>query len=292
MLNFSSVTNLSNWQILLVLFLIIFDGVVWGWIVFDQPNKNTELYFLDVGQGDAELVILPGGVKILIDAGPNNRILGQLSSILSPFERYFDLVIISHPQTDHFTGLIDVLKRYQAGVFISNGQKGTAQSFRDLEKIIEGNKIRTIILAQGDKIRYQDNYFEILSPSKNSLLSNELNDATLVMKLNAQGAKTLFTGDISISIENYLLQKYDLDIDVLKVAHHGSKYSSSEKFLINTSPKIAIIEVGKNSYGHPTKEVLNKLASVGAQIFRTDNNGMIKLIIYNQQINIFRKNNR
>lgn len=281
--------KINNWVILLVLFFVVFDFFIWTEILFNGPNKNTELYFLDVGQGDAELVILPGGIKILIDGGPNNRILNQLSSILSPFERYFDLVIISHPQTDHFTGLIDVLKRYQAGVFISNGQKGTAQSFKDLEKIIQENKIRTVALSEGDKIRYQDNYFEILSPSKNLIFNNDLNEAALVMKLNTQGTKTLFTGDVGALIENYLLQKYNLDIDILKVAHHGSKFSSAEKFLINTSPKIAIIEVGKNSYGHPTKEVLNKLVSVGAQIFRTDKDGMIKLIINNSQISILKK---
>jgi len=284
--------RIRNWVILLVLFLVVFDVFIWAEILFNGPNKNAELYFLDVGQGDAELVVLPGGVKILIDGGPNNRILGQLNSVLSPFSRYFDLIILSHPQTDHFTGFIDVLKRYQAGVFISNGQKGTAQNFKDLEKIIQENKIRAITLAEGDKIRYQDNYLDILSPSKDLLLSNELNDTGLAIKLKTQGAGALFTADIDSKIEEELIKKYNLDIDILKVAHHGSRFSSSEKFLINSSPKIAIIEVGKNSYGHPTKEVLNKLASVGAQIFRTDKDGMIKLSIYNSQINIFRKNNQ
>ena len=281
--------KIDNWVILIVLFLVIFDIFIWAEILFNGPNKNAELYFLDVGQGDAELVVLPGGVKILIDGGPDNRILNQLSSILSPFNRYVDLVVLSHPQTDHFTGLIEVLKRYQAGVFISNGQKGQAQSFKDLEKAIQENKIRTAALSEGDKIIYQDTYFEILSPSKDLLFNNDLNEAALVIKLDAQGAKALFTGDVGAAIENYLLQKYNLDIDVLKVAHHGSRFSSSEKFLDNTSPKIAVIEVGKNSYGHPTTEVLNKLASIGAQIFRTDNDGMIKLVVGNAQISIFKK---
>jgi len=275
--------------ILLIFILVIFDIFVWWQVLFNGPNKNAELYFLDVGQGDAELVVLPDGVKILIDGGPNNQILNQLSSIFSPFNRYIDLVILSHPQTDHFTGLIDVLKRYQTGVFISNGQKGTARSFSDLEKIIKENEIRTINLAEGDKIRYQDNYLNILSPNKDLLLSNELNDTGLAIKLNTQGASALFTADIDSKIEEELSKKYNLDIDILKVAHHGSKYSSSEKFLINASPKIAVIEVGKNSYGHPANEVLNKLAFVGAQIFRTDQDGMIKLIINHSQINILKR---
>lgn len=279
----------KNWIILLVAFLIIFDVFVWGQIIFGGPNESLEIYFLNVGQGDSQMMILPGNVKILIDGGPNNKILKELSLILEPTDRYIDLVILSHPEIDHFNGLTDVLKRYQVGAFISNGQKGTAQSFKDLKKTIQENKIKTVVLGEGDKIRYQDNNFEILSPSENLLLRNKFNDAALVMKLTSKGSKILFTGDISSLVENYLLQKYDLEIDILKVAHHGSKFSSGEKFLINASPKIAVIGVGKNSYGHPTKEVLNKLALVGAQIFRTDNDGMIKLIINSSRISIFKK---
>jgi competence protein ComEC len=279
----------KNEIILLIFILVAFDVFVWWQILFNGPNKNTELYFLDVGQGDAELVVLPGGVKILIDGGPNNKILSQFKSIFSPFNRYIDLVILSHPQKDHFAGLIDVLKRYQAGIFISNGQKEDTQSFSDLERTINENKIKIINLAEGDKIRYQDNYLDILSPSKDLLLKNDTNDAGLMIRLNAQGASALFTADIDSKIEEELIKKYNLDVDILKVAHHGSKYSSSENFLINTSPKIAIIEVGKNSYGHPAKEVLNKLLSIGAQVFRTDQDGTIKLIINPSQINILKK---
>ncbi|OIO65566.1 hypothetical protein AUJ30_00825 [Candidatus Wolfebacteria bacterium CG1_02_39_135] len=289
MLNFSSVTNLSNWQILLVLFLIIFDGVVWGWIVFDQPNKNTELYFLDVGQGDSELVILPNGPKVLIDGGPNNKVINELASVLRPTDRYIDLILLSHPQTDHFTGLIDVLKRYQVGVFIFNGRSGTVDSWSKLIKVIKENKIPAVVLAAGDKIHYLNSQFNFLLPDKNFIESTDLNETTLVSLLQSQNSKILFTGDIDAKIEDYLIRKYDLDIDVLKVSHHGSKFSSGEKFLSNISPKIAVIEVGKNSYGHPTKEVLKNLASVGAQIFRTDKDGTIKLLINNQGISIFKK---
>jgi competence protein ComEC len=279
----------KNEIILLVFILVVFDVFIWWQVLFNGPNKNAELYFLDVGQGDAELVVLPGGVKILIDGGPNNQILNQLSSVFSPFNRYIDLVILSHPQKDHFAGLIDVLKRYQTGLFISNGQKEDTRSFSDLEKIIKENEIRTITLGEGDKIRYQDNYLDILSPNKDLLLSNELNDTGLTIKLNTQSTSALFTADIDSKIEEELSKKDNLDIDILKVAHHGSKYSSSENFLINTSPKIAVIEVGKNSYGHPAKEVLNRLASVGAQVFRTDQDGTIKLLINHSQINILKR---
>ncbi|MEE8131873.1 MAG: MBL fold metallo-hydrolase [Candidatus Paceibacterota bacterium] len=283
--------KIDNWVILLVLFLVIFDIFVWKQVVFDSPNENLEVYFLEVGQGDSELVFLPGGVKILIDGGPNNKILDELSSILNPTDRYIDLVILSHPELDHFGGLIDVLKRYQVGAFIFNGRRGTAAAFQDLEKAIKDNKIAAIVLGEGDKIKYAENQFNILSPSEEFLSSYELNDTTLVMKLDSQEAKILFTGDIDKKIENYLIKKYDLDVDILKIPHHGSRFSSSKEFINEASPKVSVIEVGKNSYGHPTKQVLNRLASIGSQIFRTDKNGTVKLIIDSQNINVFHRTN-
>ncbi|MBT9170975.1 MAG: ComE operon protein 3 [Actinobacteria bacterium] len=278
----------NSWVILLVLFLVIFNIFVWGRVVFGGPNENLEVYFLDVGQGDSALIVLPGNVKILIDGGPNNKILKELSLVLKPTDRYIDLVILSHPELDHFSGLMDVLKRYQVGAFVFNGRRGNAPAFRDLEKIIKENKIAATVLAENDKIKYLKNRFDVLSPSKNLLQSAELNDTSLVMKFENEKVKILFTGDIGKNIEDYLIGKYDLDIDILKVGHHGSKFSSGEKFLAEASPKISVIGVGKNSYGHPTTETLNRLASIGSQIFRTDKDGTIKLIVDNQKINILK----
>lgn len=276
-------------KIFLTIFILsILNVFIWQQILFYKPNKNTELYFLDVGQGDSQMVILPNNVKILIDGGPNNRVLGQLSSILSPFDRYIDLVVMSHPQTDHFTGLIDVLKRYKVGAFVFSGRKGLVKSFNDLEKAIKENQVAVVVLGEGDKIKYLESKLDILSPSQNLLQSNEPNDWTLVMKMASEGMKALFTGDIDSNVENSLVEKYDLGVDILKVAHHGSRFSSGKEFLAAATPKIAVIEVGKNSYGHPTKDALERLASVGAQIFRTDKDGTIKLVINNQKINIFK----
>ena len=278
------------WVPLLIIFLIILDIFVWRTIFFSAPNNNLEAYFLNVGQGDAEMVILSKGVKILIDGGPDKSILRELSSVLSPFDRYIDLIILSHAQTDHFTGLIDVLKRYQVGAFIYNGQDGTAKSWQELLKTLSANKIPIIVLSEGDKINYLESDLKIISPGQKFLFSNDFNQTTLVGLLDSQGVRILFTGDIDAEVEEYLAQKYNLDIDVLKVAHHGSKYSSSEKFLQAVKPKMAVIEVGKNSYGHPTVNALNRLAAVGAQIFRTDKDGLVKLVIGNRQIDIFKKN--
>jgi competence protein ComEC len=281
--------KVDNWVILIILFFVIFDIFIWTQIVFGGPNKNTEIYFLDVGQGDSELVVLPGKVRMLIDAGPNKKVLDELADVLPPYDRYIDIVALSHPQLDHFGGLIDVLKRYEVGAFIYNGRRGEIAAFGDLEKIINKKKIPAIVLEEKDKIKYQDSRFDILSPSGGLLSSAELNDTTLVMRLLSQGVKILFTGDIDSKIEESLAQRYDLDIDVLKVSHHGSKFSSSEEFLKIATPLISVIGVGKNSYGHPAKQALSRLASVGSQIFRTDKDGTIKLEINSGQINIFKE---
>jgi competence protein ComEC len=281
--------KIPNWIILLIFSLVVLDAFVWFQVFAAAPNRSAEIYALDVGQGDSELVILPGNVKILIDGGPDNKILSNLSSIFPATDRYIDLVILSHPETDHFTGLIDVFKRYKVGAFISNGRIGKAKSFSDLIKAVDENGALSAVLAEGDKINYADNKLNILSPSENLLQSKETNDTTLVVKLDGKNIKALFTGDIDSKIEEELAKKYDLDVDILKVAHHGSKFSASQKFMEATTPKIALIEVGKNNYGHPTQQALNALASVGAQIFRTDKDGMIKLISRDSRIDIFKK---
>ena len=299
-----------NHLILFVIFLIIFDFFVWSQIVsgVNEQNNDLEVYFLDVGQGDSELINLPNDVQVLMDGGPDNKILEELSSILPPTDRYIDLVVLSHPQYDHFAGLIEVLKRYEIGAFLYNGREGTAKAFEDLKRTIEKNKIPTIILTQGDKIKYQNNLLDILSPTADLLKSKELNDTSLVISLAIELVnqnfsklhyvddrqrnvitKILFTGDIGFKVENYLTENFNIDSDVLKVGHHGSKYSSGKKFLKAVNPKIAIIEVGKNTYGHPTSQTLNGLASIGSQIFRTDQNGTIKLVINGEKINIFKK---
>lgn len=283
-------TPANNRLILTISFLAFFDFLIWGLIVFWPADEALEVYFLDVGQGDSQLVVLPGNVKILIDGGPDNRVLDALASVLRPTDRYIDLVVLSHPQADHFIGLIGALKRYSVGAFISNGQDGKANSFNDLENVIRQNGIPAVVLAEKDRINYQNSRFDILSPSKNLLSSAEPNDAGLVMRLASGGAKILFTADIGANIEKELIRKYksELNVDVLKVGHHGSKFSSSEEFLTALTPKIAVIEVGrKNQYRHPTGEALSRLASAGAKIFRTDKNGTVKLTVDGNEIKMF-----
>lgn len=278
----------KNKIILAVIFLAAFDILIWRSIIAVAPNLDPLIYFLDVGQGDSQLVILPNNIKILIDGGPSGQQLaGRLAEILPSYDRYIDLVILSHPQADHFAGLIDVFRHYKVGAFISNGVKGTAKSFQELENSVNNNSARKIILLAGDSIKYKDYILNVISPKPEFFDLPDLNHGSLVILFKAGNVGALFTGDIGFEEEDYLVKNYDIDVDILKVAHHGSKYSSEKSFLAAASPKISVIEVGKNSYGHPTQTTLSRLAAVGSRIFRTDKDGTVKLELDSGKLFVF-----
>lgn len=267
--------------------LIGIDVLVWGSIFAPKKAVNPELYFLPVGQGDSSLVNLPGGAQLLIDGGPvNGKAQENLEKILGLKDRCIDLVMVSHPQLDHYGGLIEVLKNYEIGAVLTDGQTSENATWQELEKVIEKKGIRKIALYSGDKIKYGDAVVSILSPKKGEW-AKDLNDLSLVGVLETGGAKFLFGGDMSAEKEKQLANLYDVNIDILKVSHHGSKYSSNAEFLKEATPKVSIIGVGKNSYGHPTKEALGRLANIGSQIYRTDENGIVKLVLDRNKIKIY-----
>lgn len=275
----------SNFTYLIIFCLFVLDLFVWGLILFPRGASGEALYFFDVGQGDSQMISL-NNVQILIDGGPNAKVLSELTKAMSPVDRYIDLVILSHPELDHFGGLIDVLKNYRVGLFINNGRERENAAYDELHNLITERKINYLALAEGDKIKYKDDVLEVLSPSPKFLSDKELNNSALVLKFGSPKFSAFYTSDIGFDVEKELIQKYDLSADILKVGHHGSKFSSSEEFLKAVNPKVSIFEVGKNSYGHPTKEVLSKIAEIGAQIFRTDTDGTIKFDIAKDVLNI------
>jgi competence protein ComEC len=269
--------------------LLVLNAFIFWQVFAVSPNNDLRLYFLNVGQGDSQLVILPGGVKVIIDGGPaNGAVLRELDKVLRSTDRYIDLVIMSHPQLDHFGGLIDILRRYRVGAFLTSGRVGTAKAFSDLVNVLNTRGVRSVILGAGDKIHYRKSLINILWPKPEFLTSKELNDSSIVAELISSNSKTLFTGDIGENIEKELLKTYRSTVDVLKVPHHGSKYSSSWDFLEVLKPKAAVIEVGKNSYGHPTTQTLERLERVGAKIYRTDKDGTVEILIDGKSARVFK----
>ena len=267
--------------------LIIVDAIIWILIFYPRQASGLELYFLEVGQGDGSLAIFPGGVKILIDGGPINGLAQKnLENILSINDRYIDLIAVSHPQLDHFGGLIEIIKNYRVGAIVTGDLESENANWREFKNEIRKENIQRIILTGGDKIKYQDSQIDILLPSK-KFMAKDVNDQSLAMLLNGGGIKAFFAGDLGGEMERQLAKFFDIDVDILKVSHHGSKFSSDPEFLKKASPLVSVFEFGKNSYGHPTKEVLEKLEQVGSQIFRTDLNGLIKIIAENGKLKVF-----
>ena len=269
-------------------FFVILDILAWCLIFYPSVEENLQIYFLDVGQGDSSLILLPGGAKMLIDGGPpDGRLQANLERILPINDRYIDLVFISHPQLDHTGGFIKLFKNYKIGAVFTSDQVSESAAWQELEKVIKENKIPRIILSAGDKIKYRDSYFDILSPRTGGW-AKDINDFGIAGLLHSSGIKSFFGADISAEKEKELANMYDIDVDVLKVSHHGSKFSSGSAFLKEATPKISVVSAGaKNTYGHPTQEALGRLAGIGAKIYRTDKNGLVKLIVDSDKLRIY-----
>ena len=259
-----------------------------AWIaVFDLAKPQFfEVNFFDIGQGDAIFIVSPKRQQILIDGGPDSKILEKLGKEMPFYDRSIDLVILTHPERDHLAGLIEVLKKYKVENILWTGIKRDSAEFKEWENLIKDEKAKIFIAKTGQKIHcstWNDGhcYFEILFPFEN-LEGKEFensNDTSIVARLVFGKNHFLFTGDISKIAERELVIRANIDSDVLKVAHHGSKTSSSEEFLKAVSPKIAVISVGKgNSYGHPHQEVLEIFQKFGIKVLRTDLDGDIKII--------------
>jgi len=272
----------------LLVFFSLLCGALWGHILFASERTSLSVYFFDVGQGDSGMVTLPSGASMLIDGGRGARVLAPLDRIFRRKDRYIDLVFLSHPQQDHFGGLLRVVERYRVGAFLLSTDQSGNREFRVLLDEIAKRKIPLVVLEKGDRVSQKDAYIEVLSPQNASEYAGDVNQASLVLRAVAEGTSILFTGDIGQKTERKILAgETDIRSQILKVPHHGSKYSSSKEFLAGVSPSISVIGVGKNNYGHPTKEVLQRLYEAGSEVLRTDLDGTVKILVRDGIAKIF-----
>ena len=275
--NFISIISIS---IILVIFINI-------------PSQNLNIYFIDVGQGDCTVIQTPNGNNIIIDGGEGNTEkydYGKnvvLPYLLDRKIKRIDYMIISHCDSDHIGGLFEVLKELKVEKILIGIQPEISEQFEELVKVANNKKIEIFFLQSGDKIKIENNLeIEVLWPNKENLIQeNALNNNSLVFKLIYNKLSILFTGDIEKIAEETILDLYSnnltiLKSDILKVAHHGSKTSSIIEFLEIINPKIALIGVGKdNKFGHPNKEILERLNDSEIEIYRTDIDGEINISI-------------
>ncbi len=270
--------------IFIILFLTFFAGK--NFLLISQASEaknNLEVIFLDVGQGDAILIKTPYGQNILIDGGEDEKIIKRLGEKLPWWDKRIDLMILTHPHSDHVAGLIEVLKRYKVLKVLYTGVNHNSPDYLAWLKIINEKKIDLNIINHFQKIILGENcILEILYPIDKKDIDDQtnLNNTSIVSKLSYGQISFLFMGDIEREIENVLISKSSkLKADVLKIGHHGSDTSSSIDFLKTVQPKYAIMEVGKdNDFGHPSSRIIKRLERQSIEIFRTDFDGSIKFI--------------
>lgn len=262
------------------------------WIAFEQQKPDFLLHasFYDVGQGDAIFFKTYLGNKVLIDGGPSDAVLQGLGEDLAFFDRDIDLLILTHPHADHVSGLVDVIRRFRVKMVLLPEVEFDSPAFRAFLAEIEKQKVQKIYARQGQRVFLDSaTVFDVYYPQGkisgadfsegfSSVSSSRLNDASVVGKLSFGGTQVMLTGDAGRTIENYLLAGFALQSDILKVGHHGSRFSTSPGFVEEVAPEFAIIQVGQNTYGHPTEETLNVLSARNIKIFRTDRDGTVRFL--------------
>jgi competence protein ComEC len=276
-------------------FLEIFQKYILFWILlvvgftavflFSQEffrDHNAKVVFLNVGQGDAILILTPNGRKVLVDSGKYGDISMKVSKYLAMSDRSLDLVIATHPDIDHIAGFNELLDEYEIKQFVHSGLLAGAPVYRNIAKKVRKYHIPAHNAVAGEKIFLdKDMYLEVLSPYEGQKIE-EPNDYSVVVRLVYRDNAILLTGDASKEVEQNLLKMYGegrLSAEVLKLGHHGSKTSSDEKFISAVHPQYGIISAGcNNKYGHPHVSVLRALDEQGIEEVNTCEHGDIVFI--------------
>lgn len=267
---------------LMTLFIII------NKLILLIPKNYISLNMIDVGQGDSFYIETQNRKTILIDGGGSeNSDYDVGENILIPYllnkgKTKIDLIIISHPHEDHIEGIFTALEKLKVKQVVISENIDKSELIIKLKKLCNEKNIEIIKVAANDTFKIDGLNFDVIYPKKETNDKN-INNMSIVLKLKFGEITSLFTGDLEEKAEEEI--KQNIKVDILKVGHHGSKTSTSEEFLEKTKPKIALISVGKNnSYGHPNKEVIERLEKINAKILRTDEKGEVKLKIKKNKI--------
>ncbi len=269
--------NLKDLSFLGILFILIATFT----ISYGYQNNNSEntidnsnellVYFIDVGQADA-IYIKDNDENMLIDVGNNADGKLLVNYLKGLGVTGFKYVVGTHAHEDHIGGMDNIINNFKINTFYMPDAISTSKTFEDVLDALESNKVAFNTPKIGDTFNLKNAMFEVLSLGTDT---SDLNDTSIVLKMTYNNTCTLFMGDASSAVEKNLLDK-NINCDVLKVGHHGSKYSSSEAFIKTVKPTYGIIMVGKdNKYGHPTEKTLQTLQKYNVNIHRTDEEGTI-----------------
>lgn len=272
---FISIFTASVFLVILIIF-----------VFFQFNDSRLHLVICDVGQGDAIFIRTPAQADILIDGGPDKKVLDCLSRHMPFWDRSLDAVILTHPHSDHITGLVDVIERYKVSAFYTEKVDADTQIYKLLKTKLAEKGLSAKYLHASESFKEKTGMKLIaLWPSTDALNKTDqtnanldLNGLSVISLIRYANFSALLTGDAGLVVENQIADLAG-DIDVLKVPHHGSKTGMSDHFLSLTSPELAVISVGvKNKYGHPAKVSLDLLAKHKVRTLRTDLDGEVEII--------------
>lgn len=249
------------------------------------PPRHVTVSVLDIGQGDA-ILVQDGYVQTLIDGGPDGAVLARLGDAMPFFDRTIEFVVLTHPHADHYGGLVSVFARYDVRTVLVGSRVGDSKDYDAFLRALDASGARIVEVRAGDSLALgrRATAYVLWPPSDPAahaamLAQDDDNEKSVVFRMEAADRTALFTGDATPDVEAALVAADPsvLRADFLKVAHHGSRYSSTMSFLEAVRPSVAAISVGvKNGYGHPGWNILARLRSMGVQTFRTDQDGTIR----------------
>lgn len=259
-----------------------------------EKDGLLKVYFLDVGQGDAIFVETPNGNQVLIDGGPDSKVLQELAEVMPFYDRDIDLVVMTHSDSDHVAGLIEVLERYEVKNIVYSNIIRKSALYNIWQTAVAREEVNIIEPMAGKEIDLGNGVILTTIHPGEPLAGQAMektNNNSVVLMLSYGEMEVLLTGDIEAKAERkIILSGATLDADILKIAHHGSKTSTTPELLRAVSPEVAIIQVGKNRYGHPTPEVLSRLEKSGIKYYRNDLDGTIKVVSDGESYQILTKN--
>ena len=239
-----------------------------------KVNENFSVSFIDVGQADSVL-IRNGNYNMLIDAGNNEDGEKLVNYFKSLGIEEFTYVFATHPHEDHIGGMDDIINNFKIDNYYMSNKLSTTKTFMDVLDALDGRNLKYMVPNKGDTLKLGDANIKVIYPGDDK---SNINDSSIVLKITYGKNSFLLTGDATSNVERKIYNE-DIKSDVLKVAHHGSSYSSTDVFLDKVKPYYAVISVGKNNiYNHPSNKTLEKLNKRNIKVYRTDLDGTIVFI--------------
>lgn len=268
--------------------------VALGLVLVHRPDGLARVVVLDVGQGDGILVEGGRGGRLVVDGGPDpSRLLLALDERLPPWDRRIDMLVLSHPHEDHVAGLALLLQRYSVGRVYEPGMVGPGPGYEAWSEALAAGGLPHGRLSTGDRLRLDSIQFRVLWPDPDRVPERppdggtSINNVSIVLLGEVGPQRFLLMGDVEEGVDPELLARGIPSVDLLKVAHHGSKTASTEPFLEAAHPRVAIVSAGAgNSYGHPAPSTLQRLGAIVERTYRTDTDGTVEVTFTGQGLRV------